>query len=305
MMYCMKKCHTYVCIMDLVILVFGGLLQALGLWLTLRDPLFDIEDMASRKLKMAVFFVGVWAMMTSCVGLRFWTKIRRKRAGVAYLFMLSVSLAMQSLLVFSLAKQTALLNDLSTDPHCEKCDVAAKEMLSKTFQSFATRYNEKYNCRIKREYPQGGSMSPKSEVPMFVLTDSDRTCEDVQVKCAPDRKYAADFINKRCVAKAGNEEVFQTGCDRCLDTYYDTYIKDTMYEDQHPEMAALWQSDASLVFCRCFGRVMDTLGRHSDTILICLIIFLGLQAMLIIGVLYLMLCAPPKDSEDADELELM
>lgn len=289
-------CKRFLLVMDILLLLCGVTMQLTSIVLLLRDPLKDIEDVGmSYKVKALLFVVGGITVITSFVGFRFWGKPRRRCAGSWYLFALLVGFVLQMGVIYCVVSATSMFADLSKEisaacgDDCESfASMARKETLAKAFQSFSSRFNTKHSCTIS---PNPTNYSE---------------CPDVTATCMKGWESVPIQMQKWCVPKAGYESHYKEECKTCLNRYYKSYIDGTEYLNKHPEMKDLWESPASLVWCRCYGRVLDSISRHQRLINFLVGTYVFLQVCLIFAVVYLIVFAPPKSEDDDDDaLEMM
>lgn len=292
---------------NIAVLVVGCLLQGLGFLLLVADPLTDIDGLDEfvevYKVKMAPFFLGLVLMLAGFIGLKFVAN-RTCVPAFTYFTLLSIVMAVEMYAAWFAFTSMDELHRVTSFEHGYG-DITRRRMMGKLFYSFAKRFNdpERHSCKFI-----GADGQP---LPVQVKDAQNNSrwhapCQDVKVVCSENQKWTL-FMADRCVPKEGakSHEVFKTECNDCLTNYYDQWIKDSWTEEFRENttmnMTSLWHSDASLGWCRCYGRSLDSYTRYFSRFKIGSIIAVSLQASLLLFTAYLFCCVNAEDLGESDD----
>lgn len=293
--------------MDTLMLIAGVLTQLIAVGQLLKRPVLSIDDAAALPMWMVkgmLFVVGGVTIATSCIGFRFWAKTRRFRTGCCYFCMLLIGLVLQVSLIYIAASEMRAFKDLAGGEVGVDKELVAirREALAKVFESFASRY-EKAKCQVVPD-----------EERVFLLTDamtgrraasqatSQIQCGHATVECQDSMFFlSSSSLANYCVPISGSEKKYEEDCTSCQHNYYEWFINGTTYEAAHKgDLVEYWLTTAD-GFCRCYSKVTEVLAQHSWQILVGLSIWTGLHILLMVGIVYLMLTAKPRVTDEWDD----
>jgi len=309
-------CRIYVFAMNVLMLIAGISLMAMGTYFIVQTPLIRLDDMSGTWYdKAGLYLSGLGAIFASAVGFRFSSKNRRKGAAFCYILMLLVVLLLQLCFLFSIFREA--LPDVTEITDHDLVQSAKKDACAKMFYSFDRRF-EAAKCRLDAGFRDLSVTDPSEShtvnryagvfQDMVAEEDTNEGCVPAAISCDTESATLPRLFSL-CVPKPGYEMEFTRRCSACRLKWYSGYINGSGIQQSHPELSSHWRGESGNAFCRCYGRMKDSLSRHGREVVVCVLMFVGLQVLLIVSVVYLVLraCFKPASEDvewDRDETEL-
>mmetsp|Transcript_58720 Transcript_58720/g.137018 ORF Transcript_58720/g.137018 Transcript_58720/m.137018 type:complete len:322 (+) Transcript_58720:59-1024(+) len=304
-------CRAYLCIMNTLMMLGGSLLLLFAMWMLANR--YNVEDLNALddmtwKLNIGLLVVGAMLVWTGILGFMFSSGPENACAGLSYLTVILAGVIVQFIILWAVLMKLHLVQELETKSAEDTVTKFQRDILVKSFDSFGKRISEDGQFDQHCEF-----VVPGRDDPYDLFREAEHTtamssmwyrrleeqdvdggrCQDTSVLACEDEDWAKQFS---CLAKPGHEERFGHLCKRCHASYAQKYLEKS---ENWNLVKGYWEDETiRLAFCRCYGRVLDSVHRHSDQILVAVITYLGLQLILLLSAVAQLLCPPVSERED-------
>jgi len=310
-----QGCRAYLCIADVVMMAAGSLLLLFALYmLAAKSAVQELNalDEVTWKLNIGLLVVGTLLIWTGIVGFMFASAPRNKVAGISYLAVVLLGLLIQFVLLWAVLSKLHLVDEIDNDEAQSKVAQYQNDVLAKTFGSYAKRLQRSdMGCEFVEPgteehhdpYDHDSFFPDEEDLDVYPFmarllddtTDHGEQClNGPKLKCKmPDAEKAFS-----CTAKPTFEDHFKELCSKCFNTFGDKHLEKSKYWEN---VKAYWEDpNIQLSWCRCYGRIMDSVSRHSETILKVVLLYMVLQLLLLVSVVIQLLFPASVDPDGED-----